>query len=135
MVQLLLQSTSIDLKNGTRIPELTKFKEHFHEYNIMVYAGFHCDTVMYEGQLDSEKRINQSFDEFTQHYHVIANLTVGMAKRYICETCNKGCSYEVVHTCEQTFSDCIVSPPCVTTGIRIPCDLCNRHIMESDVLR
>jgi hypothetical protein len=29
--------------------------------------------------------------------------------------------------CDHTRSDCMTSPPCVSTGTRIPCDACNRH--------
>ena len=58
-----------------------------------------------EGHVDSDKRINLLFDEVTQHYHVIANLTGAMAKRYACEGCKKGCKFRVVHTCEQTCRD------------------------------
>ena len=50
-----------------------------------------------------------------------------MAKRYVCEACNKGCKFGVVHICDQTGSDCMASPPCVSAGIQIPCELCNRN--------
>ena len=82
---------------------------------------------MYQGRVDSDKRINLLFDEVTQHYHVIANVTGAMAKRYVCKGCNKCCKYGVEHTCEQTCSDCVLSPPCIYAGPRTPCDLCNRH--------
>ena len=84
---------------------------------------------MYQGLVETDKCINRSFDEVTRHYHVIANMTGAMAKRYVCDGCNKVCKYSVVHTCEQTFSDCMVRPPCISTGIRIPCDICNGHFM------
>jgi hypothetical protein len=82
---------------------------------------------MYQGHGDSDKRINILFDEVTQHYHVIANMTGAMAKRYVCEGCNKGCKFGKVHTCEHTCSDFMLSPPCISVGPRFPCDLCNRH--------
>ena len=50
-----------------------------------------------------------------------------MAKRYVCEGCNKGCKYGVLHPWEQTCRDCMLSPPCISAGPRILCDLCNRH--------
>ena len=34
------------------------------------------------------------------------------------------------HTSEQTCSGCMLSPPCISAGPRIPCDLCNRHFMS-----
>ena len=77
---------------------------NFHEYKIIVYSELNCESIMYQGLVDSDKRINLLVDEVRQHYHVIANLTGAMAKRYICEDCNKGCKYGVVHT-EQTRSD------------------------------
>jgi len=82
---------------------------------------------MYQGHVESEKRVNLLFDAVTHHYHVIANLTGAMAKRYICEGCNKGCKNGVVYTCEQTCGDCMVHPPCKYAGPRITCDICNRH--------
>jgi hypothetical protein len=82
LVKELLDASGIDLKNGAGIPELIRFQEHFRrEFNIVVYASLHCDSVMFQGQYDSDKRINLLFDEVTQHYHVIANLTGAMAKR------------------------------------------------------
>jgi hypothetical protein len=82
---------------------------------------------MYQGHDEPDKRIKLLFDEVKHHYHVIGNLTGDMAKRYVCEGCNKGCEYGVVHTCEQSCSDCMLRPPCISTGIRMPCHLCNRH--------
>jgi hypothetical protein len=50
-----------------------------------------------------------------------------MAKKFICKACNKGCVRGWTHMCDQTCSDCMSSPPCVSTWVRIPCDNCNRH--------
>jgi len=81
VVRQLIETTAIDLKNGGGIPELTRFQEHFHEYKIVVYSGVNCDSIMYQGHVESDKRINLLFDEVTRHYHVIGNLTGAMAKR------------------------------------------------------
>ena len=40
-----------------------------------------------------------------------------MAKRYVCEGYNKGCRLGVVHTCEQTCSDNVVSLPVYLQGL------------------
>jgi hypothetical protein len=77
----------------------------------VVYAGLHCDSVMFQGQYESDRRINLFFDEVTKHYHVVSNLTGAMAKRYVCEACNKGCDFGSVHVCDQKCSDCMMSPP------------------------
>ena len=133
LVKELLDASGIDLKNGAGIPELIRFQEHFRrEYKFMVYAGLLCDSVMFQGQCESDRRINLLFDEGTKHYHVIANLNGAMAKRYICEACNKGCDVGAAHVCDQRCSDCMMSPPCVSAGIRIPCDLCNRHFRSRE---
>ena len=42
-----LLETSIDLKNGAGIPELTRSQEHFHEYKIVVCSGFNCVSIMH----------------------------------------------------------------------------------------
>ena len=39
VVRQLIETTGIDLKNEGRIPEITRFQEHFHEYKIVVYSG------------------------------------------------------------------------------------------------
>jgi hypothetical protein len=36
---------------------------------------------MFEGQVDSPKRINLLYDNVERHYHVIVNITGAMAKR------------------------------------------------------
>ena len=127
MVRQLIETTGIDLKNGGVIPELTRFQEHFHEYNIVVYSGLNCDRNMYQGHVEHDTRINLLFDEVTRNYHIIGNLTGAMDKRYVCEGCNIGAKYGMEHNCEQTCSDCMVRPSCKYTGSRIPCELCNRH--------
>lgn len=50
-----------------------------------------------------------------------------MANRYVCEACNKGCRFEVLHTCDKTCSDYVSFPTFVSTGVRISCDLCKRN--------
>ena len=79
----------------------------------MVYAGLNCESIVYQGYVDSDKRINLLCVEVTKHYHVIANLTEAMAKRNVCE----GCKYGALHPCEQTSSDCMLSPPCISADL------------------
>jgi len=42
MIQNLLEKTRINLDNGTGIPKLVRFQEHFHEYKIVVYGELKC---------------------------------------------------------------------------------------------
>ena len=93
----------------------------------MVYDGLNCDSILFERQVESPKRINLLYDDVNQHYHVITNLTGAMAKRYVCRACNKGCSHGVIHICDQTCNDCMTSPPCAFVGVQKPCVYCNRH--------
>jgi len=127
VVATLLETAGIDLTNGGGIPELIKFQEHFHEYNIVVYDGLRCDSILFEGQVESSKRINLLFDDVNRHYYLITNLTGALAKRYVCRACNKGCSIGVRYMCDQTCSDCMTIPSCAFVGVRIPCGDCNRH--------
>jgi len=82
---------------------------------------------MFEGQVDSPKKINLLYDEVEQHYHVIVKLTGAMAKKYVCKACNKGCTRDFTHMCDQTYRDCLASPPCALSAVTIPCSECNRH--------
>ena len=74
---------------------------------------------MFEGQVDSLKRLNILNDEVEQHYHVIAKLTGAMAKKYVCKGCGKACKRDVAHVCDQTCSDCI------------HCNDCHRHLRNA----
>jgi len=47
----------INLTNGAGIPELTRFEEYFHD-NIVVYNGLKCDSIMFESQVESSKRLH-----------------------------------------------------------------------------
>ena len=42
VVQILLETTDIDLSNGAAIPELVRFQEHFRQDKIVVYRGLSC---------------------------------------------------------------------------------------------
>ena len=76
--------------------------------------------TIFEGQVDSPKRINLLYDDVEQHYHVIVNITGTMAKRFMCNACNKSSASDATHRCEQTCRDCMARPPCVFTAVRIP---------------
>ena len=84
------------------------------------------DNIMFEGQVDSSKRLNILYDDVERHYHMIANLTAAMARRYLCKGCHKSCTSDVTHACDQTCRDCLFSTPCAFSGDRIPCAECNR---------
>jgi hypothetical protein len=127
VVQNLLATTGIDLSQGARIPEIERFQDHFGEYKIVVYEGLNCDNIMFEGRVESPARINLLYDEVTRHYHVIGSLTDAMAKQFVYKECGKGCRRDSTHTCDQTCSECMATPPCAFSGVRIPCADCNRH--------
>jgi len=67
---------------------------------ITVYQGLACEDLMFEGQVDSPKRINLLHDYVEQHYHVIVNITGAMAKKYVCKACNKSCRTDATHRCD-----------------------------------
>ena len=131
VVKNLLETTGIDLNNGAGLSESAKFQEHFREYKIVVYEGLSCDN-MFEGHVESNKRLNLLYDDVDRHYHVITNLTGAMAKKYVCKACNKSCRSDAAHNCDQTCSECMTIPPCAFEGIRIPCDECNRHVRSQN---
>ena len=95
-------------------------------YNIVLYQGLSCDNIMFEGRVESAKRLNLLYDDVERHYHVITNLTDAKVSRYICKACNKSCSRIMSHVCDQTCSDCMVSRPFAFEDIYIPCEKYNR---------
>jgi len=126
VVQKLLAETGIALSEGGGIPTLIKSQEHFRQYKITVYQGLACEDIIFEGQLDSPKKINLLYDDDEQHYHAIVNITGAMAKKYVCNAC-KYRARVMPHRCEQTCSDCMASTPCAFTGVRLTCAEFNRH--------
>jgi len=101
VVQTLLETTGIDVSNGAGIPELVRFQDHFRQYKLFVYRGLSCEDIMFEGQVHSPKRLIILYDDVERHYHVIAKLTGAMAKKYVCKRCNKSCTHDIVHVCDQ----------------------------------
>ena len=77
MVHQLLQTTGINLDRGGGIRELKQFQEHFKEYRIVVFSCLNCEVIYFDGQVDSEKRINLLYDEAERHYQVITNIAGG----------------------------------------------------------
>ena len=76
------------MTKGAGIPELVRFMENFHDYKIVVYEGLSCDNIMFEGRVESSKRLNLLYYDVQQYYHVISNLTGAMERRYLCKACN-----------------------------------------------
>jgi hypothetical protein len=58
VVHNLLATTGINLDNGGGIPELEQFQGHFNQYKIVVYIGLNCESIMFEGQVETTDRIN-----------------------------------------------------------------------------
>jgi hypothetical protein len=90
VVDRLLETTGIDLSAVGGVPELMRFQQHFKEYRIVVFGGLKCEDIYFDGQVESEKRINLVYDDEKRHYHVINSLTGALARRYVCKGCNKG---------------------------------------------
>ena len=82
---------------------------------------------MFDGQVESEKRINLLYDSVSKHYHVINNLTGAMTRRYVYRGCNKGWKSGGTHRCQETCNDSMSMPPCPYADVRIPCESCNRQ--------
>ena len=106
VVRYLHETTCIDLSNGAGNPELARFQEHSREYKIVVYQGSSGDNIMFEGHVESSKRLTLFYDDIDTHYHVTTNLTVDMAKKYVCKACNKSCRSDESHICDQTCGEC-----------------------------
>jgi len=81
---------------------------------------------MFKGQAHSTKRLDILYDDVERHYHVIANLTVATASKYVCKGCNKACTSDVTPACDQTCSDWMADVPCAISEGRIPYAECNR---------
>jgi hypothetical protein len=67
VVHNLLATTVIDLSNGGGNPELVKFQDHSGQYKIVDYTGLNCDSIMFEGQVETSGRINLLYDDTTRH--------------------------------------------------------------------
>jgi len=74
---------------------------------------------MLEGQVDPSKRNNLLYDDVERHYYVIAKLTDATGKTYVCRWCNKACRRDVTHVWGQTCSDCMASPLCAISDVRV----------------
>ena len=127
LVDRLLETTGMNLSAGGGVPELMRFQEHFNEYRIVVFGGLKCEDIYFDGQVESEKRINLVYDAVTRHYHVTNTLTGAMARQYVCRGCNKGCRRGETHKCGETCSDCKSIPPCTYSEERVPCESCKRN--------
>ena len=62
----------------------------FGQYEIDVYTGPNCDEIIFEGRIETPKRLNLLNDEVTRHYHVIGIQTASVAKRYVWKAWGKG---------------------------------------------
>ena len=79
MAQRSLERKCINLDRGGGIRELAQFQEYFLNYRIFLFSGLKCEDIMFDGQVQTEKRINLISDEVARHYHVIINISRAMA--------------------------------------------------------
>jgi hypothetical protein len=74
----LIATTGTDMTNGGGVPQLIRIKEHFREYRIVVFGGLNCYDTIFDGQVESEKRINLYYN-VTHHYYAINSVTGAFA--------------------------------------------------------
>jgi hypothetical protein len=53
----LLETTGINLDRGGGISELAQFQDYFKEYRFVVFSGLNCEDIMFDGQVQTGKRI------------------------------------------------------------------------------
>jgi hypothetical protein len=111
VVDRLLATTGIDLTNGGGIPKLINFQEHFN-YRIVVFGGLNCSDMIFDGEVEFERRTNLLYDDVAHHYHVIINVPAAISRKYFCKGCNNSCVSGVTHRCQEICSDCMSVPPC-----------------------
>ena len=108
-VNELLKNSKIDFSNGGGLAEIQKFQDYFAlEYNIVVFGGLQCNSVIYNG---AQKTLYLLFDEVECHFNIIVNLNGTFSQRYICFGCLKGFKRGQTHTCENSCFSCKTSPP------------------------
>jgi hypothetical protein len=73
----LLETTGIILKDGGGVPELLNFQEHSKEYRIVVYVGVNCKDIVFDGQVESEKRLDLLYDD-----------VMSLSRDYQCNGCD-----------------------------------------------
>jgi hypothetical protein len=52
VVQNVFAATGIDMVKGTVIPGLERFRTNFRKYRFVAYARLHCDSIMFEGEVE-----------------------------------------------------------------------------------
>jgi hypothetical protein len=80
-VDNLLATTGIDLTNGGGVPELN-FKSISKSTELFVFGGLNCKDLVFDGLVESEKRINLLID-VTHHYHAINSATGAFAQEFV----------------------------------------------------
>ena len=60
--------------------------------------------TMFEGQVDSPKRIIILYDDVERHHYLIMNITGAIAKTFMCKAWNNSCASVVTHICYQTVA-------------------------------
>jgi len=80
---------------------------------------------MFEGHVEPTKRLSLLYDDVESH-HMITKLTGASSKLCVFKACNKECTPDVTHVCDQTCCECMANSQCAVSDVRIPCDEYNR---------
>jgi hypothetical protein len=92
-----------------RNPETNEISRTFQRIQDCRFRGLNCDDIVFDGHVESEKRINLLYYGVSKHYDVIGNLTGAMTRKCVCRGCNKGCKSGVTHRCQEMCSDYVRS--------------------------
>ena len=87
---------------------------------IVVYHELNCDNIIFEGQVDSTKRLNILYDDVEHQYHVIANLTAAIARKFVCEGCKEACTSDVRHPATRNVATALPVPRAHSRGLESP---------------
>jgi hypothetical protein len=92
-----------------------------------VFDGLKPDRVIFSGKSVSTKKLYLLNDSDSRHYNVITNIKAAMAKAYMWEACDT--LYDNTHKCDETYSRCTTTPPCVKDLSKY-CERCNRWFLS-----
>ena len=87
--------------------------------------GLSPDRIFFSGNSLSNMILYVIYD--SGHYNVITKLKAAMAKRYVCNACDK--LYDFTHKCDKACSLCTATPPCFKERAKY-CATCNRWFLS-----
>jgi len=119
----LCKNAGVDPLVQAGLPEAHKFQSFLKEYRLTIFGSRNGKTILFDGNVQSQKYIDILYDTASKHFNTIVNIAGAFNVKDYCRDCKVGTDLVNSHTCKTKCRMCRSLTGCPLSGaVVVSCD-------------